>query len=155
MEALNAILTAVRQIDEEFRLTFVGSGEAINHEGRAYEWDFFFEFPRRDGLGDYMIHLCPSGEDDEGPWCLDWRIRPLQNPLARSYHMAPPPARPALPLGFRDSAEAVRVLEEQGADFISGDSHMTLSSKVLPNGECVWETTCWDKVYQTPLVRSA
>ncbi len=139
-EALNAILPAVRQVDQEFKLTFVGSGEGINPDGRAYAWDFFFEFPRRRGHGVFFIHLCPDEGDDEGPWCIDMRVQPFGKE----------PARPALPFEFRDSAEAVQALGEQGVDWISGDTHSTLSAKILPNGGVVWHTTCWDKEYQTP-----
>lgn len=138
--ACNAILPAVRQIDQEFKLTFVGSGQGINHEGRAYAWDFFFEFPRLRGQGVFFIHLCPDEGDDEGPWCMDIRVRPLGKE----------PAQPALPLEFRDSVEAVQALAEQGVDWIAGDSHSTLSAQILTDGAIVWHTTCWDKAYQTP-----
>ncbi len=149
-EALNTILPHVRQIDPEFKLTFVGSGESINDEGRAYAWDFFFEFGRAQRLGDFTVRLCPREGDDEGPWCIDMHVRPVRNPVAQSLKIPPEPPRPALPLRFRDSAEAVRTLAEQGADFVSGDTHMTLSSKVLPGGVVVWHTICWDREYQTP-----
>lgn len=147
-QALNAVLPAVRQVDTEFQLTFVASQEGIDPDGRAYAWDFFFDFPRRREQGVFYIHLCPGDDDDEGPWCLDPKVRPITMPARTK--MVPPPAKPILPLEFRDSADAARALAEQGADFVSGDSHMTLSSTVLPSGEIVWQTTCWDKVYQTP-----
>ena len=140
-EALNAILPAVRDIDQEFKLTRIGSQEGITPEGGSYGWDFFFEFPRRRGFGDFDVHLCPGDEDDEGPWCLDMRVRPLRPSEA---------AAPALPLEFRDSAQAVHALTAQGVDFIAGDSHMTLSTKALPNGRLVWHTISWDKPYDTP-----
>lgn len=139
-QALNAILPTVRQVDTGPKLTFVGSQEGISPEGRAYGWDFFFEFPRRREHGVFFVHLCPEGDDDEGPWCLDIKVQPLH----------PSQARPALPLEFRDSAQAVVALSAHGADFVNGDSHMTLSTKVLPNGSVVWHTICWDKEYQTP-----
>ncbi len=68
------------------------------------------------------------------------RVRPL----------GPSPRQPALPQAFRDSAEAAQALAQQGADFISGDSHMTLSVKRLTTGAIVWHTICWDKEYTTP-----
>ncbi len=91
----------------------------------------------------------PQG-DDEGPWCIDLSVRPVFDPRTKGYKIPPLSAQPALPLEFRDSAEAVKALARQGADFLSGDGHMTLSTKVLPNGTAVWHTTIWDKPYETP-----
>lgn len=149
-EALTAILPQVREADPEFKLTFVGSGEGINHEGRAYAWDFFFESVRSQQMGDFTVRLFPREGDDEGPWCMDMRVRPIRDSATRSLKLTPRPPRPALPVDFRDSPEAVRALAEQGADWISGDTHMTLSSKVRPDGAVVWHTFCWDQEYQTP-----
>src|SRR5512132_3523979 len=79
-QALAAVLPHVRQEDPEFTLTFVGSGEGINDQGGAYEWDFLFVLARSQRLGDYVVHLCPQEGDDEGPWCMDVYLRPLLPP---------------------------------------------------------------------------
>ncbi len=139
-QALATILPQAQALDPECVLTFVGSDESVNHEGRAYAWDFFFHSARSQRLFDFSVHLCAGEGDDEGPWCVDMHVRPLHPSLLR----------PALPLEFIDSADAIKPLAEQGADFISGDGHMTLASKILPDGAVVWHTICWDREYQTP-----
>ena len=170
-EALAAILPAVRRVDRVFVFRLVTSGEDIDHRGRATVWEFCFDFPRRNGLGIFEVKPCDV-EEEPGPCCLRAVVRPKHREtgiaarlverlehdraalayLRRVWREAD--ARgPALPLDFRDSPQAVRALAEQGADWISGDTSMTLASKALPGGELVWSTAMYGEEFQTPFGR--
>ena len=167
-EALAAILPAVRQVDRVFVLRLVTSGEDIDHRGRASVWEFFFDCPRREAHGIFTVEPC-NVEDEPFSCCLRTKLRPkpgltgiaaqlvesLKHDraalayLRRGWREAEA-RQPVLPLDFRDSPEAVRALADQGADWISGSTSMTLSSKRLPSGELVWSTLMYDDEFQTP-----
>ena len=168
-EALAAILPAVRQVDRVCVLRLVTSGEDIDHRGRTTVWEFFFDFPRRNGLGIFAVKPCDV-EEEPSPCCLRAKVRPkyyrdtgiaaqlverLKHDRAalayvRRVWREAEAREPVLPLDFRDSPEAVRALADQGADWISGSTSMTLSSKRLPSGELVWSTLMYDDEFQTP-----
>ena len=171
-EALAAIVPAVRQVDRVFVFRLVTSGEDIDYRGRATVWEFFFDFPRRNGLGIFAVKPCQV-EGEPGPCCLQVAVRPkhretgiaarlvesLRHDRAalayvRRVWREADAREPVLPLDFRDSPEAVRALAEQGADWISGSTSMTLSSKRLPSGELVWSTLMYDDEFQTPFAGS-
>ncbi len=167
-EALAAILPAVRQVDRVFFLRLVTSGEDIDHRGRATVWEFFFDFPRRQAQG--IFSVTPRDvEVEPSRCCLRAVVRPkhretgiaaqlvesLKHDRAalayvRRVWREAEAREPVLPLDFRDSPEAVRALADQGADWISGSTSMTLSSKRLPSGELVWSTLMYDDEFQTP-----
>ncbi len=167
-EALAAILPAVRQVDRVFVLRLVTSGEDIDHRGRATVWEFFFDFPRRQAYGIFSLTPCDV-EANLSPCCLRVVVRPkhretgiaaqlvegLKHDRAalayvRRVWREADARRPVLPLDFRDSPEAVRALADQGVDWISGGTSMTLASKRLPSGELVWSTLMYDDEFQTP-----
>jgi hypothetical protein len=141
-EALQVVLPRLPWTDQDLRLVFIGSGEDVNHEGRATLWEYFFEFPRRRARANFMVQPCDTGSEEPETWCVDIHVKKFGERFG--------PPRPPLPLEFQDSDAAVRALGEQGADWITGDTHMTLSTHVLPDGEIVWRTHCWDVEYRTP-----
>jgi hypothetical protein len=167
-EALAAILPAVRQVDRAFVLRLVTSGEDIDQRGRATVWEFFFDFPRRRARGIFSITPCDV-EVEPSRCCLRAVVRPKQRETGiaaqlveslkhdraalayvRRVWREAEAREPVLPLDFRDSPEAVRALADQGADWISGSTSMTLSSKRLPSGELVWSTLMYDDEFRTP-----
>ncbi len=164
-QAFEAVLPRVERVDRDFKFVLVTSGQDINYEGRALLWEFFFDFPRLRGTGNFSIQLSSEEDIDLGPKCIETRVRPaypntgfvpqLKRERASRDYMERAwdksvQAKQGLPLSFRDSPEAVRDLIRQGVDWIAGDTSMTLSSKVLASGDIVWSTVSWDKEYHTP-----
>ncbi len=169
-QAFAAVVAEVGKIDSQFKFTFVGSSEDIDALGRASSWDFLFSFSRRRALGSFRIEPCSGIEaDGPGPACMEIHIKPLAKEvtwegkrlevrglagwLEKSWDESDR-ARPALPLEFRDSPEAVIALAGQGADFVAGGIHMTLASKVLDDGQSVWHTDSGGQEFHTPFALS-
>jgi hypothetical protein len=57
---------------------------------------------------------------------------------------------PALPVPFQDSPDVVALFTQQGEDYISGDTHLTLFSAWLPDGRAIWQSIAYDVEYQAP-----
>lgn len=163
-QAFEVVLPRVEKIDRDFKFVLVTSGQDINHEGRALLWEFFFDFPRGRATGISAVQLRSEEEIDRGAMCVETHVRPAypdtgfmpllkRDRASRAYLERAwdksVKAKRGLPLSFRDSPEAVRDLAGQGADWIAGDTSMTLSSKVLASGEIVWSTVSWDKEFHT------
>lgn len=142
-EAWDLAWPAARDLDASARLTLLTSGTDISPEGRSFTWSFGLELPRRGES--LLLSVEPSGEAaevDDDPLVLDQRRSPRPKAdLGR---------RPALPLPFRDSPEAVAELAAGGVDFVSGPTDMTLSGRVEASGEAVWVTESWDGERTTP-----
>lgn len=58
-----------------------------------------------------------------------------------------------MPRDFIDSPDAVRELTRAGADWVAGDSDMTLATRRLPSGEVVWTTESYGKEFATPFAK--
>jgi hypothetical protein len=139
--AFKAAMSRVREYDRRFKFTFIASGESFTPEGLAYSWEMFFELPGRAALA-----ICTVRPHDPG-------ADPDDQDVSLKLHIRPWPAREsqrALPLDFIDSPEAMRLLAERGADFISGDGHMILASKILEAGEAAWFTESYGQKFYTP-----
>ena len=157
-EAWEIVEPRTKAIEPTARLIAVASGEDISSRGTASSWVFAFLLAERRGRAWFSFK--PSDYDDaEAPLLLDEQIRPFGS--AQQGAALPPEVRadlwqtildkfPPLPVPFRDSPEAVQALSEQGVNFGAGDTSMTLTSKVLPSGEAVWQITSYDETYTTP-----
>jgi len=129
-----------RQKANSFRFTFISAGEHIDHRGLSVHWELFFELLDSGELA--MFTLEPQGEAWEE----------MQPPLSISITRKPwtiNASKPTLPHEFIDSPEAVIALAEQGADWISGDTRMTLSTKFTDTGKPVWHAETGDGVLET------
>lgn len=118
-----------RQHTKAFRFTFISAGEYIDPRGLSVHWELFFELPESGEL--VMFTLSPQGDAWEE----------LQPTLSISVTRKPwkiDTSKPALPHEFIDSPEAVMALTEQGADWVAGDTRMTLSAKFTHAGQPVW-----------------
>lgn len=128
-----------RQNANSFRFTFISAGEYIDHRGLSVHWELFFELP---GSGELvMFTIEPQGDAWEE----------MQPPLSISITRKPwkiDESKPVLPHEFIDSPEAVTALTEQGADWVSGDTRMTLSTKFTATGKPVWHTETEDGVLE-------
>jgi hypothetical protein len=101
----------------------------------------FFELPGRTALAICTVQPRDPGADpDDQDASMKLHIRPW--PASESQR--------ALPLDFIDSPEAIRLLAGRGADFISGDGHMILASKILATGEAAWFTESYGREFYTP-----
>ncbi len=170
-QAFAAVLPEVRKIDGTFKFLAASSGEDINHLGQASTWNFIFTFSRLRAHGGFTIEPCSGIEGaGPGPGCLAIHIKTMDREFVGDKGQRPPDERAfvrwlqrswderdrvtvGLPLEFRDSPEAVEALARQGADWIAGGIHMTLSSKVLPNDEIVWITDHHGQELRTPFAR--
>lgn len=147
--------------DAEARLVHIQSDEEITHEGDSDEWTLVFLLPNQQSecrcriyrgsrsfrrvlqpiilKAKFTPYIIPPHLLEEAGYTLDdmW-----QNRLS---------SRPALPIPFRDSPEAVAALAEQGADFIAGSTSIVLSTEVLPSSEVVWKVYTFGLTrYETP-----
>jgi hypothetical protein len=151
--AFRCIEAEIVRIDPAFRLTLLTSSDSIDHFGLSYTWEFLADLPTRQAraIGALRPLSDGSGDDDEGEspaLCIELDVRPgrLLAPNGETL--------PALPRKFVDSPAAVAELASQGADFIGGDTSMTLSTKVLPSGRAVWHTHCFDREYRSDFATS-
>lgn len=166
-EALAAVIPDIAKIDTQYRLVRVVSGTDIGPDGRAVTWEFFLHFPRRDAQGNWTVAPCSEADyENPGKWCavshvhsiykgisqLDAKLQSERGAMEYLRRTARQSAQrqASLPLDFYDSPKAVQALAELGADWISGDTNMNLTSKVRSDGEIVWHTSCWDKEFETP-----
>jgi len=123
-----------------FRFTFISAGEHIDQRGYSIHWELFFELPESAEL--VIVTMEPQGDAWED------RQPALSISLTRKPWLVKE-SRPALPRQFRDSPEAVTALAEQGADWISGNTQMTLSTRFTGKGKFVWHTETYGGVLET------
>ena len=129
-----------RQNHISVRFTFISAGEHIDQRGLSVHWELFFELPESSELA--IITIEPQGEAWEA-------IHPA---LSLSFLRKPwvvKESGPSLPRQFKDSPEAVDALREQGADWISGDTHMILNTRFTDTGTPVWYTETDEGVLET------
>jgi hypothetical protein len=168
-QAFQVAQPAAMQYDPQARLALVASDEDISSEGDSRHWSFYFDLshqraqaiiqvtsdPEAERLGQMRVLLIeqvrpfPEPGSQMAVWLQEGTVS--QEFVTEQWH-AHLANRPALPIPFRDSPEAVRALSEQGVDFITGDTSMVLSGEVLPTGEAVWRIVAYDVEYQTPFV---
>lgn len=127
-------------ISTALRCTFISAGEYIDHRGYSLHWEFFFESPESAQLA--IITIEPLGDAWED-------VQPTLHISVELKQRVKKVSQRFLPSKFLDSPEAVAALEKQGADWISGDIHMTLSTKFSGTGEAVWCTETYGRVIET------
>lgn len=155
------------QYDPQARLTLIVSDDDISDQGESHQWSFHFDLPQQRAQAIIRVASDPAVETSDLPplLCIE-QVRPfpeedsvmatwlaqgsISQEAVNEQWQRHLDNRPALPIPFRDSPEAVRALREQGVDFISGDSDMVLSGKVLPDGQAVWGVMAYGVEYQTP-----
>jgi hypothetical protein len=162
---------AAVQYDPLARLVLVVSDEDISEEGDSHQWSFRFDLPQQRAQVRVRVASDLAVETrDRPPVLCTEQVRPFPDPdsemaawlaegavsqtFVNEQWLAHQADNPALPIPFRDSPEAVRSLREQGVDFIGGDPHMVLRSKVLANGQAVWAIYAYHVEYHTPFARS-
>lgn len=130
----------IRRVSADFRLTFISAGEHIDYRGHSLHWELFYQSPASRRLG--IITIEPMGhawEDVQPSLHISLEVKPWT--VERSQRF--------LPMEFRDSPEAVAALQQQGADWISGGIHMTLSTKFTVAGKAVWHTETYAGTLET------
>lgn len=163
-QAFGVAQAAVEAYGGDARLTMIVSGEDISVEGLARLWEFLFIFPSNRMQGIITVAVCDDDVEEGKRLCLRERVTPfvqaggMLDKMVREGTVTPGfieeqwrkevERQPGLPVPFRDSPEAVRELREKGADFIAGDTHMTLAAKVNESGEAVWQTIVWNVEYE-------
>lgn len=168
-QALELAVKMARKVDPSFKLKRVAC-ESIDHQGRGWTWEFLFDFPGRIAAGDITIAPCDSfGETGRQPVCLSATLRSKaaegivqlldqfkNDPATLSYlsnvYQLRDDGRLYLPLKFRDSPQVVEKLTAQGVDFFSRTSNLSLSTRILPDGEIAWITSIDDREYRIPFL---
>jgi hypothetical protein len=141
-EALAVVHPMAEGISRQPVLLVISSGFGINAEGRCIRWDFVFHFPDRSAQAVYSFE--PEDPESSGsPLLVKWRVSP--RPAAKG-------RQAGLPFAFTDSPEAARRLADQGVDFVTGDSDLTLATDRLSSGEIVWVVESDGRVHTTPFV---
>lgn len=121
------------------RLAHIGSDESVAGDGRAWRWEILLVTEQGACID---VVVAPSDEDrgELEQRRIAARVTPVQR--------APANMR-GLPAQFRDSSEAAADLAGMGVDFVSGDSHLTLSAAWKPDGGPVWKAEAHGKTYVT------
>lgn len=166
LEAFRILSPIAMSHDRQAFMTMIVSGEDIDAAGRSYSWEFLFHFPVQEATGVLSVHLDPAGlEEDREEFCITEEITPLakaggflesifeKNPVFRSVFTKKQKSdlarKPALPVPFRDSPEAVNDIASRGVDFAAGDSHTVLTGEIATTGEAVWKAVAFDVEYRT------
>lgn len=166
-QAFAVVAPVAAQYDPEARLVRVSSGENISYLGTASSWEWVFLLPNRRARALFRteLRLDPQTGLPDANYLVE-RIMPFPEAGAVVAQMRGAGtmtdatinqawqqellARPPLPIPFRDSPEAVQSLSAQGADFVDSDDPLSLTSKLLANGDAVWSVLIEDDEYQTP-----
>lgn len=170
VQAFQIAHPAAVQYDPLAWLVRVVSDEDISEKGESHQWSFRFILPQQ--RAELRVRVASDRAVDTGDQppvlCIE-QVRPFPEPdsqmavwlaegtISQAFvdeqWLVYQADNPALPIPFRDSSEAVHSLCEQGVDFISGDPHMVLQSKVLPDGQAVWAIYAYHVEYHTPFAR--
>ena len=166
-EAFAVVDQAAKGYDADAWCYLITAGERIDHEGTTDLWELLYLFPNGRARAIFGVGI-DEHRDPDGEWERRYLFENLQ-PFAyrepesilgrlirdgafdvEAQWRREIERRTPLPFPFRDSPEAVRVLADQGEDFVSGDIHLTLDARTLATGEAVWWSTAYGVEYTTP-----
>ncbi len=158
---------AAKCYDADAFCHLMSAGERINGEGGSDLWELFYMLPNARARASFGVGIdehCDPDEEWEQRYLFE-SVRPFAhyNPDDILEHLIRSGAfdveaqwrqelerHTSLPFSFRDSPEAVRTFIVQGEDFVSGDIHLTLQTKMLATGEAVWWSMAYSVEYMTP-----